>query len=177
MVHTNKDVDNISKLYFESAQKEELIRKELGDGTIVFYNKAGQLHNPYGPAVITKSDKSWYINGARHREDGPAIEYANGDYVWFKHGKKHRLDGPTSIYNGTGYNGRPEWWEEWWVDGQLHKEDGPAVTSSLCNTYYIRGKQLTKHEFDEFLKKKEFRKEIQARADNVFDDNFLKELD
>ena len=28
-------------------------------------------------------NKSWYLNGKRHREDGPAVEWANGDKVWY----------------------------------------------------------------------------------------------
>jgi hypothetical protein len=27
--------------------------------------------------------KGWYINGKRHREDGPAIEYSDGDKYWY----------------------------------------------------------------------------------------------
>ena len=27
--------------------------------------------------------KEWYLNGLCHREDGPAIEYANGDKAWY----------------------------------------------------------------------------------------------
>ena len=28
-------------------------------------------------------DKSWWLNGKLHREDGPAIEWANGSKAWF----------------------------------------------------------------------------------------------
>lgn len=31
--------------------------------------------------------KWWYLNGIRHREDGPVIEYANGDKWWYLNGK------------------------------------------------------------------------------------------
>ena len=27
--------------------------------------------------------KYWYLNGKRHREDGPAIEYPNGTKYWY----------------------------------------------------------------------------------------------
>ena len=40
-------------------------------------------------------DKSWYLNGKRHREDGPAIEDADGDKFWYLNGKQHREDGPA----------------------------------------------------------------------------------
>jgi hypothetical protein len=34
-----------------------------------------------------------------HREDGPAIEYPNGDKEWYRNGNLHREDGPAVIYN------------------------------------------------------------------------------
>jgi hypothetical protein len=44
----------------------------------------GNLHREDGPAIeYSNGDKSWYINGLRHREDGPAIEYSDGDKDWF----------------------------------------------------------------------------------------------
>ena len=27
--------------------------------------------------------KYWYLNGKRHREDGPAVEYPNGTKYWY----------------------------------------------------------------------------------------------
>jgi len=40
--------------------------------------------------------RAWYLNGKLHREDGPAVEWADG----------HR---------------------EWWLNGELHREDGSAI--------------------------------------------------
>ena len=34
----------------------------------------------------------------RHREDGPAVEYANGYKEWWQNGQLHRLDGPAAEY-------------------------------------------------------------------------------
>ena len=46
--------------------------------------------------------KYWYLNGKRHREDGPAIEYPNGEKHWYLNGKLHREDGPAVEYvDGT----------------------------------------------------------------------------
>ena len=39
--------------------------------------------------------KHWYLNGLRHREDGPAIEYTDGTKYWYLNGKRHREDGPA----------------------------------------------------------------------------------
>ena len=59
----------------------------------------GKLHREDGPAVeLADGAKYWYIDGNLHREDGPAIEYANGTKYWFLHGKRHREDGPACEY-------------------------------------------------------------------------------
>ena len=34
-------------------------------------------------------DKSWYRNGKYHREDGPAVELANGDKYWYIEGMEY----------------------------------------------------------------------------------------
>ena len=48
-----------------------------------------------------------------HREDGPAVEYANGDKSWYQNGLKHRLDGPVvetkNSYKTWYYHGK-------WID-------------------------------------------------------------
>ena len=42
--------------------------------------------------------KRWFLNGELHREDGPAVEYGNGDKVWYINDKRHREDGPAIEY-------------------------------------------------------------------------------
>jgi hypothetical protein len=37
----------------------------------------------YQVTVGENGDKRWYLNGKFHREDGPAIEYADGTKYWF----------------------------------------------------------------------------------------------
>lgn len=36
-----------------------------------------------------------------HREDGPAIEYDNGDFMYFINGNLHRTDGPAMKMNNN----------------------------------------------------------------------------
>ena len=38
--------------------------------------------------ILTSGDKLWYLNGERHREDGPACEYNDGTKQWFLNGKR-----------------------------------------------------------------------------------------
>lgn len=47
--------------------------------------------------------------GNLSREDGPAVENANGLQEWFVGGVRHRTEGPA-IINANGQ-------EEYWVDG------------------------------------------------------------
>jgi hypothetical protein len=52
-------------------------------GTIRWYLK-NKLHREDGPAVEwANGTKYWYLNDQCHREDGPAIECANGDKYWY----------------------------------------------------------------------------------------------
>ena len=37
----------------------------------------------YTVKVYDNGDKWWYLNGKRHREDGPAIEWADGTKFWY----------------------------------------------------------------------------------------------
>ena len=37
----------------------------------------------YTVKVYDNGDKWWYLNGKRHREDGPAIEWADGSKFWY----------------------------------------------------------------------------------------------
>jgi len=36
--------------------------------------------------------KHWWLNGNRHRSDGPAIEYANGTKVWYLNGEQVAME-------------------------------------------------------------------------------------
>jgi hypothetical protein len=69
----------------------------------------------YTVKVQANGDKYWYLNGKRHREDGPSAEYANGEKRWFLKGKLHREDGPAVEYaNGT---------KLWYLNGKLVTEE------------------------------------------------------
>jgi hypothetical protein len=52
--------------------------------------------------AIDNQSRTWHLNGKRHREDGPAVEYANGTKSWCLNDKLHREDGPAVEY-ADGY--------------------------------------------------------------------------
>jgi len=56
-------------------------------------------HRQDGPAIEGADGyKAWWVDGKRHRLDGPAYENAYGDKAWYVNGKRHRLDGPAVEY-------------------------------------------------------------------------------
>ena len=58
-------------------------------GTRRYYNSADQLHRENGPAVEgADGGKFWYQNGQLHRTDGPAVAYANGVKRWYINGEE-----------------------------------------------------------------------------------------
>ena len=70
--------------------------------------------------VDAEGTKVWRLpNGKLYREDGPAVERADGTKSWWVNGKRHRVDGPAvELANGD---------KQWWVNDELHREDGPAI--------------------------------------------------
>jgi hypothetical protein len=57
-------------------------------GNKYWYNDDGQLHREDGPAMeFANGNKVWKTNGKLHRENGPAVEHANGVKWWYYHGK------------------------------------------------------------------------------------------
>ena len=96
-------------------------------------SKVGPLHREDGPAIEYDDGvtKVWYINGSRHRIDGPA--YIDNEFeIWYSNGLKHRIDGPAvkSKYDSS---------ERWDINGKLHREDGPAITDGNAYTWYKNG--------------------------------------
>jgi hypothetical protein len=66
--------------------------------------------------------KRWYLNGELHREDGPALEYADGNKYWF-------------------------------LNDKLHREDGPAVErADGTKKWYLNGEEMTEKEFNKWRK-------------------------
>jgi hypothetical protein len=45
--------------------------------------------------IVGSSCRVYYLNNKLHREDGPAIEYANGNKSYYLNDLLHREDGPA----------------------------------------------------------------------------------
>ena len=86
----------------------------------------------YKVEVYTNGEE-WFLNGKRHREDGPAIECANGSKFWYLNGKRHREDGPAMEWAHGN--------KSWFLNGERVTED------EVMNP----GKELTVSEVSKLL--------------------------
>lgn len=100
-----------------SKPRKQRPRKDQWGNKRWFLNR--KLHREDGPAIeCANGDRHWYLNGELHRVDGPAIERKNGGEQWLLNGLLHRIGGPAVI--------EPHSHRYWYQNGQLHREDGPA---------------------------------------------------
>ncbi len=58
-----------------------------------------------------------------HRDDGPAIEWADGAKEWYQHGELHRDDGPAVEEAGGA--------RAWYINGRLVARSTPPMESGL----------------------------------------------
>lgn len=113
----------------------------VADSCIAWY-KNGKLHREDGPAIEWKNgNKEWYKNGKPHRIDGPALEYPEYGNYWYQHGKLHRENGPAiDLYYGGEKN--------WYKNGKLHREDGPAIEwGDGRKRWFLEGNEFTEKKF------------------------------
>ena len=75
------------------ANDPSLIREVDRVGTVSYRNSDDQLHREDGPAIEwADGSRFWYRNGKLHREEGPAVEWADGSLQWFLDGKRLSKD-------------------------------------------------------------------------------------
>lgn len=105
------------------------------------------LHRTDGPAIVNSRTNKWYINGKLHRDNEPAIEWAEGGQDWYQHGKRHRTGGPAISFAG-GVDG------SWLINDKLHRLDGPAVNfETKQQWYYINDISYSKQTFPKGVQK------------------------
>ena len=65
--------------------------------------------------ITTEYGTFWYKGPGMeilHREDGPAVEYADGEKWWYLNGRLQREDGPA-VESNDGY-------KEWWLNDKRY---------------------------------------------------------
>ncbi len=108
-----------------------------------WYNNEHNL--PDGSYLDSTFNICYIKNHKKHREDGPALEYASGDKAWYLNNRPHRIGGPAIEYVDGD--------KEWWVNGERHREDGPAVENADgTKEWYLNGKKYSEEEYNEKMK-------------------------
>lgn len=98
--------------------------------------------------IINKETVTYYKNGKIHREDGPAIEWRNGNKHWCLNGCLHRTDGPAIELVETEQRCTIN---KWSINGYFHREDGPAVEwGNGYKEWWYYGKKLTEETFEDW---------------------------
>jgi hypothetical protein len=79
----------VMKMEVEKIRMSKIKFKTDEKGNKRCKNSEGQLHREDGPAVeYADGTRHWYLNGKLHREDGPAVEWADGRRQWYLNGKE-----------------------------------------------------------------------------------------
>ena len=92
------------------------IKRIIEDDDTIHYYPGDLHHNPEGPAVVAFEGRQmeYWLKGLRHRIDGPAIEYLDGDYEYWENGQRHHLNGPAKRIDGV---------IEYWIDGRQYANE------------------------------------------------------
>jgi len=91
--------------------------------------------------VDKHENKYWRLNGELHREDGPAIEYADGTKGWWLNGKYHREDGPAIEFADGG--------KGWRLNGKIIHPEALVDLHLSRGTFCYYNEQTETLHFDE----------------------------
>jgi len=104
---------------------EPRLGERLTRTAVQFFDEQRRLHRVDGPAAIERDELHWYLEGRRHRDEGPALITAAGERQWFAHGQRHREDGPAWIHVDGGLS--------WWQQGRVHRDGAPALIDAAVD--------------------------------------------
>jgi hypothetical protein len=74
------------EVFWRSREKDLRVKPPtMGEDLIQLFSSSEKLpHNPSGPARVWKDGtQEWFINGRRHRVDGPAVTLPNGETYYY----------------------------------------------------------------------------------------------
>jgi hypothetical protein len=187
-----KDYNKIKpheKIMEEITNGDEKIIK-YKDGSIE-YQKNEKLHRVDGPAVIDDNLIMYYIEGIKHRDDGPAVTYKYKNEKieeYYKDGLLHREDGPAIdsesvkeyyLYGVRHRDNGPAVIEKgvemYYKNGIIHNDQGPAIIYTMRNGkkeeyYYLHGSKVSQSNFEKFKNNNHTTKNVKT-SNHYFDTN------
>jgi hypothetical protein len=90
--------------------------------------------------MTNDGNKSWFLNGKLHREDGPAVEWNDGSKFWYLNNKRHREDGPAIEWA----DGDKCWYlnNERLTEEEFNKRMTPTVEMTMAQINEALGKNV-----------------------------------
>lgn len=123
--------EHTAESYLDAVPSLEPQMSETSRGDLR-YEIAGVLHREDGPALErANGTREWYRYGELHRDDGPAVELENGGQVWYRDGARHRVDGPAVEWR----DGPPE------SDLDRYRADLPRLPGRVDERWYLDGEE------------------------------------
>lgn len=111
------------------------------------FNRTLSEHDGSGNLV----SRIYMLDNAKHRTDGPAVVYANGDVEYWVNGVLHNEDGPA-VQTATI--------KKWYVGGRLHRVGGPAIIATGTKDFNFKDDNLyyevTSDKFEMWIENGEF---------------------
>ena len=94
----------------------------------------------YTVKVDKNGTKEWYLNGKRHREDGPAYISESGNKQWYLNGKLHREDGPAAEWE----DGTKQWFlnDKQYSEKEFLKQTQPAKELTIAEIEALLGHRI-----------------------------------
>lgn len=93
------------------------------------------------PAIIDGEKLFWYKNDLLHRDDDLPAVINNFCVEWFFEGERHREYGLPAVCDDEFGK------YEWWVNGSLHREDGPAIIEGEREEFYLEDVEYPRNQF------------------------------
>ena len=151
------DTDKPEKVEDELLTTEggvELRKRTTSEGAIEYVTVKGELHHREdGPAIeYINGWVEYRIMGALHREGGlPARVLPEGDKEWWVNGERHRADGPAHVAHEEPTEeelaeGKTEGklvLQRWFENGVQHREDGPGNIHYNDEDFWLQGVTVT----------------------------------
>lgn len=121
--------------------------KGYKDEPLYLYLENGALHRTDGPALENRNGmKFWYCEGQLHREEGPAIVAPDGQVQWWLEGESlsRAAWGLQTHFTGVveydyTSNYKKCRCRQYFQEGLLHREDGPAIIASDWRSWWLGG--------------------------------------
>lgn len=129
-------------LFLSTEQCYEEMKKKTSPAQEVL-NKPSEILNDGCYKAMTDNGSRYYSKDNQlHRKDGPAIEYVRGEVI-----EEWYLNGLLHRENGPARMCSRS--RHWYKNGQRHREDGPAREwDAGGKEWYLNGKQYTEEEFN-----------------------------